>query len=72
MNKETALNMIDSRIRGIDGTIIWHDIVVAEFERSKTMAHHDNYEPYPIDRESLAREKARLEAARKDVMKRAN
>jgi hypothetical protein len=70
MEKQTALDMIDSRIRGLKGTITWHNVEVEAYKSPLVFAR--KYEPKPIDEAAINREIARMKAARKDVLKRAN
>ncbi len=72
--KEFDLAAIDGRIRGLKGTITHYEAAVASEAHIKKIGQKFTSRGvvYPIDYDAINAELARMEAARKDVMKRAN
>lgn len=70
MDKETALSMVDGRIRGLQSTIHTYNQRAAEEAEIKAakrkFASHGVL--YPINEPVILRELARMEAARKDIL----
>ena len=74
MEKQEALDMIGARIHGLAGAISIYNRNMAEEANNKARGKifAGLGVIYPIDEPSIRREIARMEAARKDVMKRKN